>query len=306
MSSGARVKSAYAKQTGKTIPPTGWKILPNITNGLTVSTELTNSEMLSGGRIGKAGMVTSASVEGSIETELMFETYDDLIAGAFWNDWTVAAPSKPSQLTIGTTKHQFAITKDFEDITVNHVFGQCVVSKFSLNVDAESLIKLSFGMIGLDYQQDKTTSFAKNPAAATDSAKASGLSIGEIKVDGAKLDVCVESFSFEIDNQTEVQKCLGDNIYGGNVLAMLANVSGSMTIAYSQKAHDIITNQLTGQTLSLESPIKFAGDKRYVIKIPKFQVSGEIPSPSGTDLVTVDVNYTVVDESPIIERHTTA
>ena len=306
MSSGARVKSAYAKQTDKTIPLTGWKILPNITNGLTVSTELTNSEMLSGGRIGKAGMVTSASVEGSIETELMFETYDDLIAGAFWNDWTVAAPSKPSQLTVGTTKHQFAITKDFEDITVNHVFGQCAVSNFSLNVDAESLIKLSFGMTGLDYQQNKTTSFAKNPTAANDTAKASGLSVGEIKVDGTKLDVCVESFSLEIDNQTEVQKCLGNNIYGGNVLAMLANISGSMTIAYSQKTHDIITNQLTGQTLSLEIPIKFASDKRYVIKIPKFQVSGEIPSPSGTDLVTVDVNYTVVDESPIIERHTTA
>lgn len=305
MSSGARVKSAYAKQTDKTIPQTGWKILPNITNGLTVSTELTNSEMLSGGRIGKAGMVTSARVEGSIETELMFEAYDDLIAGAFWSDWSGGRAS-PKTLSIGTTKHQFAITKDFEDITVNHVFGQCVVSNFSLSVDAESLVKLSFGMTGLDYQESKTESFAKTPTPTPDTAKASGLSIGEIKVDGTKLDVCVESFSLEIDNQTEVQKCLGDNIYGGNIHAMLANISGSMTIAYSQKAHDIIKNQLTGQTLSLEIPIKFADNKRYVIKIPKFQVSGEIPSPSGTDLVTVDVNYTVVDESPVIERHTTA
>ncbi|WP_323842513.1 MULTISPECIES: phage tail tube protein [unclassified Moraxella] len=305
MSSGARVKSAYAKQTDKTIPQTGWKTLPNITNGLTVSTELTNSEMLSGGRIGKAGMVTSATVQGDIETELMFEAYDELIAGAFWNDWSGGRAS-PKTLSIGTTKHQFAISKDFTDINVNHAFLGCVVSSFGLTVDTSSLIKVKFGMTGIGYQESKTESFAKTPTPTPDTAKASGLSIGEIKVDGTKLDVCVESFSLDIDNQTEVQKCLGENIYGGNVLAMIANISGSMTIAYSQKAHDIITNQLTGKTLSLEIPIKFADDKRYVIKIPKFQVSGEIPSPSGKDLVTVDVNYTVVDESPIIERHTTA
>ena len=137
-------------------------------------------------------------------------------------------------------------------------------------------------MTGLGYQERKTESFAKTPTAQADTAKASGLSIGEIKVNGTKLDVCVESFSFELDNQTEVQKCLGDNIYGGNILAMLTNITA---------------------TLSLELPIKF-GNNKYVIKIPKFQVSGEIPSPSGTDLVTVDLSYTVVDESPVIEKHT--
>lgn len=34
MSSGAFVKTAYAKQTGETLPKTGWKTLPNISNGL--------------------------------------------------------------------------------------------------------------------------------------------------------------------------------------------------------------------------------------------------------------------------------
>ncbi|AXT94922.1 phage tail tube protein [Moraxella catarrhalis] len=301
MSSGAFVTTSIAKQTDKTLPQTGWKTLPNITNGLTVSAEMTSSEMLSGGRIGKAGMVTSASVQGDIEAELMFGAYDELIAAAFWSEWS--SGSTPNTLSVGSTKTQFAVAKDFTDINVNHVFTGCVVSSFGLTIDTSSLIKLKFGMTGLGYQESKTTSFAKTPTKTPDTAKASGLSIGEIKVDGTKLDVCVESFSFELDNQTEVQKCLGDNIYGGNILAMLANITGSMTIAYSQKAHEMITNQLTGVTLSLEIPINF-GSNKYVIKIPKFQVTGEIPSPSGTDLVTVDLSYTVVDESPVIEKHT--
>lgn len=303
MSSGAFVVSAYAKQKNKTIPETGWRSLPNITNGLSVSSELASSEMLSGGRVARSGMVVSAVVQGDIETELMFGAYDDLLAAAFWSDWTNATNNKPASLTIGTTKHQFAISKDFTDISVYHAFLWCVVSKFSLTVDTSSLIKMKFGITGLDYKHTKNQSFAKNPVATPDSAKASGLSIGEIKLDGAKLDVCVESFSFEIDNQTEVQKCLGDNIYGSDVLAMLANISGSMTIAYNQKAHDIITNQLSGSMLSLEIPINFDSGNKYVIKIPKLQVTGNIPSPSGTDLAVADVSYTAVDNSPIIEKH---
>ncbi|MFB6349485.1 phage tail tube protein [Moraxella sp. ZJ142] len=295
MSSGARVVSAFVKQTDKTIPQTGWKILPNISNGLTVSTEMTESEILAGGRLMQKGMVTGASVSGDIETELMYSVYDELIAAAFWSEW------QANKLTIGTTKSEFAITKDFTDINVNHIFERCVVSNFSLNIDTSSLVKIKFGFTGLGYQQSKDASFAKSPTPAADGIKASSLSIGDILIDGQKIDVCVESLSFELDNQTEVQKCLGDNIYGGNVLAMLANITGSMTIAYSPKAHDIISNQMTGATLSLEFPIMF-GDNKYILKLPKIQVTGEIPSPSGKDLVAVDVSYTVVDETPVLER----
>ena len=303
MSSGAKVVSAIAVQADKdTIPQSGWKILPVVSNGLTVSTSLTESETIAGGRIAKSGMVTGGEISGDIETELMFGVYDDLLAAAFWSDWVVGATGAPDTLKIGSTKKMFAVTKDFTDINVNHIFKDCVVNSLSLEVDAESLVKVKFGMMGLGYASSDATSFAKSPTATPDGKKASGLSIGTIKVDGAQIGVCVEAFKFELDNQAEVQKCLGDNIYGGNILAMLANASGSLTLAYSQAAHNIIKEQLTGRTFSLEVPIQF-DTKKYVIKIPKMQVSGEIPNPSGKDLVTVDVNYTVVDESPVIERY---
>lgn len=300
MSSGAKVVSAIAVQTDKdTNPVSGWKILPVVSNGLTVSASLTESELIADGRVAKSGMVTGGEISGEIDTELMFGVYDDLLAAAFWSDWQ---DGTPDTLQIGSTKKQFAITKDFTDINVNHIFKGCVVNSFALEVDAESLVKVKFGMMGLGYEESNTVSFAKTPTPAQDGKKASGLSIGTIKVDSTQIGVCVEAFKFELDNQAEVQKCLGDNIYGGNILAMLANATGSLTLAYSQAAHNIIKEQLTGRTFSLEVPIEFDSQK-YVIKIPKMQVNGEIPSPSGKDLVTVDVNYTVVDESPIIERH---
>ncbi|WP_338104016.1 phage tail tube protein, partial [Psychrobacter nivimaris] len=101
----------------------------------------------------------------------------------------------------------------------------------------------------------------------------------------------------------EIQKCLGNNLYGGNLFAMIANISGSMTIAFSQKAYDILELQRTGGTLSIEVPIMFNATDGYTITIPKAQISGDIPSPSGNELVTAEVTYTVVDESPIITRN---
>ena len=157
--------------------------------------------------------------------------------------------------------------------------------------------------MGQGYQHSKTLSFAKSPAVVAAGKAASGLSIGTILKDGVDIGICVESFSFKIDNQAEIQKCLGDNLYGGNILAMLANIDGSMTLAYGVASHDLVVNQLTGATVALEVPINYSATQKYVIKLPQVQVTGDIPSPSGTELATIDVNYTVVNVSPVLEKH---
>ena len=297
MSSGARVVTSIAEQTDpKVIPTTGWTILPNITNGLTVSNDLTNSEMLSGGRIAGAGMVTSGSISGDIEAELQYGTYDKLLAAAFFNNWIVSADS-PDTLVIGDIKKIFAITKDFTDVNVNHLFTGCVVNSLKIDITTADLVKVTFGIMGQNYQH------SKSPAVVAAGKAASGLSIGTILKNGADIGICVESFSFKIDNQAEIQKCLGDNLYGGNILAMLANIDGSMTLAYGVASHDLVVNQLTGATVALEVPINYSDKQKYVIKLPQVQVTGDIPSPSGTDLATIDVNYTVVNVSPVLEKH---
>lgn len=304
MSSGARVQTAYATQTDKDVKPTtGWAVLANSSNGLNNSMTLTDSDLITGGRIKQSGMVTGGEVTGDIASELMFGAFDDLLAGAFWSAWELGTDPDPDTLEIGTDRTMFAITKDFQDINVYHYFAGCHVSTLNLEVNTDAIASITFGFMGLGYEHSKTASFAVTPSTAVQGKKASGLSIGTILIDGTDVGVCVEAFSFSLDNQAEIQKCLGNNKYGGNVLAMIANITGSMTIAYSQKAHDILSSQIDGTTMSLEIPIEFSATEKYVLKIPKFQVSGDIPAPSGTEKVTAEVSYTVVDESPVLERH---
>lgn len=305
MSSGARVVSAYVKQvTQDVIPSSGWKVLPNISNGLNNSTTLTDSEMLNGTRVKAQGMVTSGEISGDLSAELLFGTYDEFFEAAFWNDWTVAgvAPLDPSQLTIGDKRKMFAVSKDFEDIKAFYAFKGVHVNTMNIEVATDGIIKVTFGLMGLGYETQKTVTFATGATPAVVGDKVSGMSIGDIKYNGAPIGVCVEAFSFELDNQSEIQKCLGSNLYGGNIHAMIANASGSMTIAFSEKAYDILELQRTGGTMSIEVPITFADGSGYIIKIPKSQIQGDIPSPSGNELVTAEVTYMAVDESPILVR----
>lgn len=302
MSSGAKVKTAYAMQTDKDVlPTTGWQTLSNITNGLNNQTTLKDSEMQSDTRIKSAGMVTSGQVSGDIAAELQYGAYDDFLAAAFWSDWT-EADTDPAQLTIGDTRKFMAVTKDFTDIKAFYAFLGVHVNKLTIEVTADDIVKVTFGLIGLGYQSSKTVSFAPSPAAAVNGLKASGLSVGNILHNGSPIGVCVESFKFELDNQAEIQKCLGSKLYGGNIHAMIANASGSMKIAFSDKAYDILELQRTGGTMSIEVPITFSDGTGYAIIVPKAQISGDIPSPSAKDLVTAEVTYMVVDESPIIKR----
>lgn len=300
MSSGAKVVSAYVAQTDKDVLPTeGWKVLPNITNGLNNATTLTDSEMLNGTRVKTQGVVTSGEITGDLSAELAYGVYDDFLAAAFWNDWTVGG-----ELTIGDTRKMFAVTKDFADIAAFYAFKGVHVNTLSIEITTDGIVNITFGLMGLGYETQKTVSYSAGAAATIVGAKASGLSVGDILHNGTAIGVCVEAFSFELDNQSEIQKCLGSNMYGGNIHAMIANASGSMTIAFSEKAYDILELQRTGGVMSIEVPIEFEDGTGYTIELPRVQISGDIPSPTGNELVTAEVTYTAVDESPVLTRIT--
>ena len=303
MSSGLSVKTAIAEQTedGMT-PAVGWETLPNISNGLNTSTTLTDSELLNENRIKSAGMVTGGEISGEISSELMFGTFDKLISAAFWNEWTVSELDTPSQVTIGKKSKFFAVTKDFAEFNAFYLWLGVHVNTMKIEVTTESIVKVMFGLMGLGYETQKTKSFATSPTAAVEKGKASGHSIGDILVDDAPIGVCVEAFSIELNNQAEIQKCLGKNLYGGSIHALIASITGALTLEFSEKSYDILEMQRTGTTMSLVVPIEFEDGSIYELTLPQIQIEGDIPAPSGSGLVKAEVTYKVVNKSPILKR----
>lgn len=300
MSRGTRVQINYAPQlVAGTKPVTGWKALPRVSDSLNNTVELTDSETINDSRLKTAGAVTSANAEGDVEVEMIKGAYDDLIAAAAGNAWKVADPLKTDTIVFGgDVVTTFAMEKAHKDITQYHYWSGMRVNSFSLDIPESGFISMTFGFIGAGYEA-AVTPFSVTPAAAVTSPKATSLSVSDIKIDGVttKNVSCVTAFSFELANNIERQNCLGAGLYGSALLEMMADMTGSITLAYSQKTQELLSKQLTGAPVAIEATIKFTDGDTYVLTIPKAQVSGDIPS-GGKDRLEAQLTYTVYADVP--------
>ncbi|OBX73738.1 hypothetical protein A9308_00575 [Moraxella atlantae] len=299
MSRGNRVVLSYAPQADITqIPKTGWKILPFKSNSLNNTVELTDSETIVNSRIKTAGMVTSATAEGDVEVEFIKSIYDDLIAAAAFNTW-----NNNSLLFGGSTQQLFAIEEMFGDVTQYHYWAGMAVNRWVLTIPTSGFISMTFGFVGQDYKT-ATEAYAVTPASVATAPKASSISVESITIDNENLRgiACVTDFNFELDNGMERQNCIGSGLYGAKNLEKQANMSGSLTLAYGQKAQSILDKQLTGATVAIQATIKFPDGARYTLGIPKAQLSGDIPNGGANDLLSAQLRYTVVEQAPTLTR----
>ena len=300
MSRGSKVVLSYSKQDDVSVVPlTGWKILPRTSDSLNNTVELTDSETINDSRLRTSGMVTSANAEGDVEVELIKGVYDDLIAAAAGNEWVVGTPAGTNEVVFGgDVVTNFAIEKNHKDIGQYHYWSGMRVNSFSLDIPENGFIGMTFGFMGAGYEASLTAS-ATTPAAAVTSPKATSLSVSDIKIDGVttKGVSCVTAFSFELNNNIERQNCLGAGLYGSSFLEMMADMTGSLTLAYSKNTQEMLNKQLTGDPVKIEATIKFPDGDTYVLTIFKAQISGDIPS-GGMDKLEASLTYTVYADAP--------
>lgn len=299
MSRGSKVVLSYAPQTNKDTPKTGWKILPYKSNGLTATFENTESETITDSRLTSAGLPTSGQVQGDVEVEFAKDVYDELLSASAFNNWS------GDTLTFGgDVGKSFAVEVAYKDVGIYHVYLGMMVNTFSLSISDSGYASAKFGLIGTDYKNQNDTAFSKTPTPAPSLQKATALSVEDIKIDGVttKGVACVTEFAFELDNQIQEQRCLGDGVFAGKLLEMMAKMSGTLTLAYGKKAQEIVNKQITGATIAIEVTVKFADGSKYVLAIPKAQVKGDVPNGGMNDIIKQQLNYTVVEQAPTLTK----
>lgn len=299
MSRGSKIQLSYAVQNDATIPKTGWKNLPYKSNGLTATFENTDSETVTDSRIQQAGLVTSGNLSGDIEVEFAKDVYDELIAAAACNNWN------DNVLTFGgDVEKKYAVEVAYKDVGIFHYFGGMRVSTLDFSLSDSGYATMKFGFMGTDYRNQNDTAFSKNPAAAGELKRVTALSVEDIQIDGVttKGVACATEFNFQLDNNIQEQKCLGGGIFAGKLLEMMAKMSGTITLAYGKKAQELVNKQMTGATVAIELTLKFNDDSKYVLAIPKAQVSGEAPNGGMNDIIKQQLNYTVVEQAPTLTK----
>ena len=291
MSRGNKVIINAAPQPAATMPLTGWLNFPRTSDSLNHAVELVQSETITPERVRSAGAPISATAVGDIEVEMIGKVYDDYIAAAACNEWAV------NVLTFGgNVAKPYAIEKNYRDDNQFHVWTGMRVNTFKLDIPEKGLLTMTFGFMGNGYQS-ALTAFSKAPAVTKLEPKATSLNITDVKIDGATLKgrSCVTAFSFECNNNIEIQQCLFGGLYGGKAEEMMADMTGAFTLSYNRVAQEILDKQLTGATVSIEALITLVDTTTYLLKIPKAEISGDLPA-GGSDRLNAALTYTVVSD----------
>lgn len=306
MSSGAREQLRYQAETviGTTNTPFAAKTLRFTDTSLDLTVNKTESTEKLSSRLAQGMIPTSIDVAGDITGELSFGTYDDFFASAFMNDWEVDSPVIGSQsLEIGIIRKTFSIERANTDVNTFLKLAGCYVNTLSISIPEDGIITTTMGIMGTSGVASTTTSTG-SIAAATTTDKMSNIGVGDILVSGASLAgvACITAFEFNLDNGAQRQRCLGSGLSTGKVIETMATVTGSFTVAWSQKAMELYQKRVTNESISLKVPITDSAGNKYTIIVPDAEINGSWPSGGNGDLLNTTFEYTARLTSPSIER----
>lgn len=300
MSSGAQVTSYMITELSPGVTPTtgAWDTLRLTGNTLSPTVNTQVSDEITDSRISQGSVVSSADIQGDLVGELSYGTFDKLLESAFYGAWT------GDVLTVGSTRRTFTVAKNFNDVSVYTLFRGMHVSVFALDIPSDGKITATFTMAGLDYADGDTNTVADiNPPTTTPFM--SNLNIGSISVDGQSLEgvACVSALTVNLDNSLQAQRCIGSGKLGpGAQIATEAAITGTITLAWSNRAWQIWKNTFTRKTIEVEFPITDSLGNRYDLSFPALEVDGDLPNGGKRDLIEVTLNWTVSKQAPTITR----
>lgn len=261
MSSGAQVTSYMITELSPGVTPaTGaWDTLRLTGNTLSPTVNTQVSDEITESRISQGSVVSSTDIQGDLVGELSYSTFDKLLEAAFYGTWD------DDVLTVGSTRRTFTVAKNFNDVSVFTLFRGMHVSVFALDIPSEGKITATFSLAGLDYADGDTNTVGTiNPPTTTPFM--SNLNIGSISVDGQSLEgvACVSALTVNLDNSLQAQRCIGSGKLGpGAQIATEAAITGTITLAWSNRAWQIWKNTFSRKTIEVEFPITDSLGNRY-------------------------------------------
>lgn len=300
MSSGAQVTSYMITELSPGVTPaTGaWDTLRLTSNTLSPTVNTQASDEITDSRISQGSVVSSADIQGDLVGELSYSTFDKLLEAAFYGTWAA------NVLTVGSTRRTFTVAKNFNDVSVYTLFKGMHVSVFALDVPSDGKITATFTMAGLDYADGDTNTVATITPPTT-TPFMSNLNVGSITVDGVSLEgsACVSALTVNLDNSLQAQRCIGSGKLGpGAQIATEAAITGTITLAWSNRAWQIWKNTFSRKTIAVAFPITDSLGNRYNLSFPALEVDGDLPNGGKRDLIEVTLNYTVAKQAPTITR----
>lgn len=202
---------------------------------------------------------------GGFNFELSFGSFDTLLEGALFADWST------NVLTNGATRHSYSIEKALLDIDEYFLFTGMVVSRFNLNLASKAIATGSFEFLGCGSVLGQSANSATIATATTSSVMNCGTNVTSLLESSyggtlsALTGIYVQELSVSIDNALRPIAGIGYNsIQNIGVGAM--KITGSMNAYF---ASDRLYDKFLANTAFAMQFIISDGTNSYTVLIPK-------------------------------------
>lgn len=288
IASGSRHRlAAIAEVTYGTTPATpAFTSLRHNSCNIGLSKDAVESEEIRGDRQITCFRHGNKSVGGDIEGELVYGEYDSLIEAALCGTWSTDV------LKAGTTRRSFTVERTFQDITQYIRYTGCEVNTMSISIAPNSMIGVSFGLIGKDQSIAQTAIASSTYSTLTDTCQFDSFT-ATINEGGSPIALVTE-MEVTLENGIEPQFVVGSSTTLRPSIGR-CNVTGSITVYLEDQA--MLTKFQNETESSLDITMTDPDGNTFQIEIPKLKYNSGQPDVSGEGSVTVSMDFQAIYDS---------
>ncbi|HEF0077867.1 TPA: Ig domain-containing protein [Citrobacter youngae] len=304
MSSGAKVLSAFIRETTPGITPAGvWNLFKRTSWGVGPSQNTNDNDEIGGTRMAQGATLGTVDVGGDVGAKFRYGQHDDFLASCFGSEWA------GNLLTMGNDRISFSLATYASDVGIASIVRGAQVSVFQLEVpnDGDVTATVTFAGLGWDSKADDTSYITGTPADNAGELRYSFKEVTAINLNGIDGGdgFCIDTFNIQFDNNVQTQRCIGTGSpFAGANIPTTFTPSGSITLSWSKAAWEVWSKTLTGATVLFSFTLANE-EGQYTFNFPKVQVAGDWPDGGNTDIIQVQLDITAADESPTITRAVT-
>ena len=216
------------------------------------------------------------SVEGAINTEISYGTFDDWLEGLLGNAWAT------NVLKNGAVDKTFAFEKTFATGTPGTFtrYRGCRFNTFDLTLAAKQKVTGAWGIMGVGSPApvDAIITGATYGAQTTTPILNAATNVAALAVGGVATPVKVNSLSLRVTNNLYANDVIGAYEVDSHGLGLFV-VNGTMSAFFENK--DLYNAILNHDDVSLAFTIGAAANSKYKFELPRMKLTDGGPTVGG-------------------------
>ena len=278
MSSANRVQLSFAQETNWNVMPTAaFQILRYTGESLNSNLQTIASNEIRDDRSISDLIQVSRTSGGGFDFELSAGSYDSLLEGALFGNWT------SNVLKNGTARKSYSFEKSLLDVNQFFLYKGLMVDSFSLNLASGSICTGSFSFLGGECTLRQTAHSATTRVAATTTevmnCMANVASLQEGRPLSAMTGIYVQALSFTLSNNLRTIDAISYNTPQG-ITEGSCTITGSITCYFSSaRLYDkFLSNAASGISFQISK-----SSKSYTFLFPNVKFAASDISAGGRD-----------------------